>query len=95
MADNQLIKDAIATAIQMEKDGYAFYTKASAQTTNQSGSKIFASLAQDELLHLETFKRLFVNEIDELGIPFLLIHGNHEDDSTIKKAILEEKNILE
>ncbi len=27
-----------------------------------------------------------VNEIDELGIPFFLIHGNHEDNSMIKKA---------
>ena len=60
------IRDAIATAIQMEKDGYAFYTKASAQTSNPSGSKIFDSLAKDELLHLETFKNLFANEIDEV-----------------------------
>ena len=65
MADNDLIRDAIATAIQMEKDGYSFYTKASAQTSNPSGSKIFESLAKDELLHLETFKRIFANEMDQ------------------------------
>jgi Icc-related predicted phosphoesterase len=27
-----------------------------------------------------------VNEIDELGIPFLIIHGNHEDNAMVKKA---------
>ena len=64
MADIDLVKDAIATAIQMEKDGYAFYTKAAAQTTSSSGSKIFETLAKDELLHLETFKHLFSKQMD-------------------------------
>lgn len=65
MAVNDQTRDAIATAIQMEKDGYSFYTKASAQTSDKSGSKIFESLAKDELLHLETFKNIFANEMGE------------------------------
>ena len=65
VAANDHIKDAIATAIQMEKDGYSFYTKAAAQSTDPNGTKIFESLANDELIHLETFKRLFANEIEE------------------------------
>ena len=64
MADNDQIRDAIATAIQMEKDGYSFYTKAAAQSTDPNGSKIFQGLANDELIHLETFKRMFANEIE-------------------------------
>ena len=59
------IRDAIATAIQMEKDGYSFYTKAAAQSTDPNGTKIFESLANDELIHLETFKHLFANEMEE------------------------------
>jgi len=66
MALDNPVKEAIATAIQMEKDGYAFYTKASAQTSNPIGSKIFEGLAKDELLHLEVIKRLFANEIGEV-----------------------------
>lgn len=53
------VKEAIKTAIQMEKDGHAFYMKAAAQTTDEMGSKIFESIAKDELTHLETFKKMF------------------------------------
>ena len=53
------IKEAIQTAIQMEKDGYAFYKKAASQTSNEMGSKIFESIAADELLHLNIFEKLF------------------------------------
>ncbi len=52
-------KDAIKTAIQMEKDGYSFYKKAAAQTTSDMGKSIFESIADDELLHLEVFKKMF------------------------------------
>ena len=31
------VKDAIKTAIQMEKDGYSFYEKAAAQTSSDMG----------------------------------------------------------
>jgi len=71
MTINDSVKEAITTAIQMEKDGYAFYTKASAQTSSPSGSKIFEGLAKDELLHLEVFKRLFSNEIGEVEYQLL------------------------
>ena len=58
MADDD-VKEAIQTAIQMEKDGHAFYTKAAAQTSSEMGAKIFESIAKDELVHLETFKKMF------------------------------------
>jgi rubrerythrin len=32
MAEIENVKDAILTAIQMEKDGYSFYIKAASQT---------------------------------------------------------------
>ena len=55
------IKDAIKTAIQMEKDGYSFYKKAASQTNSDMGKTIFESLANDELLHLVTsFPNLLV-----------------------------------
>jgi rubrerythrin len=57
------IKDAIKTAIQMEKDGYSFYQKAAAQTTSDMGRSIFKSLAADELLHLEVFEKLFNEKV--------------------------------
>ena len=53
------IKEAIKTAIQMEKDGYAFYKKASAQTMSEAGRELFESLAQDEEVHLAVFQKMF------------------------------------
>ena len=57
------VKNAIKTAIQMEKDGYDFYKKAAAQTSSEMGRTVFKSLAGDELLHLEVFKKLFDEKI--------------------------------
>lgn len=58
-------KDVLKTAIQMEKDGRSFYTKAAAQTTSETGRNFFESLAQDELLHLDVFQKLFENTISK------------------------------
>jgi rubrerythrin len=60
------VKDAIKTAIQMEKDGHAFYTKAAEQTKSDLGRTVFESLAADELVHLETFQKIFQGRIDSV-----------------------------
>ena len=59
------VKNAIKTAIQMEKDGFAFYKKASVQTSSDMGRDIFESLANDEQLHLEVFQNLFQDKIEK------------------------------
>jgi len=59
------VKDAILTAIQMEKDGYAFYTKAAAQTQSDMGRTIFESLAADEQRHLDVFQKMFEEKLGE------------------------------
>ena len=63
MSDIKNVKDAIKTAIQMEKDGFSFYQKAAAQTSSEMGKTVFKSLAADELLHLEVFQKLFDEKI--------------------------------
>jgi rubrerythrin len=63
MAQITDIKDAIKTAIQMEKDGFAFYKKAAAQTKSQAGQDLFESLAQDEEVHLDVFQKMFEDQI--------------------------------
>lgn len=47
---------AIETAIQIEKDGLAFYTEAAKQTDDPNGKKMFQSLARDEAAHLRLFE---------------------------------------
>jgi rubrerythrin len=59
------VKNAVKTAIQMEKDGYSFYTKAAAQTSSEMGRDIFESLAKDEQLHLEVFQKMFQDKIEK------------------------------
>ena len=63
MPDIKNVKDAIKTAIQMEKDGLSFYQKAAMQTSSNMGRTVFESLAADELLHLEIFQKLFDEKI--------------------------------
>jgi len=47
---------AIETAIQIEKDGLAFYSEAARQTDDSNGKKMFKSLARDEATHLKLFE---------------------------------------
>ena len=55
--------ETIKKAIQMEKDGRAFYLNAATQTTSPMGVLLFQSLAADELIHLNTFQKIFENEV--------------------------------
>ena len=59
------VLEAIKAAIQMEKDGYAFYKKASALTSSKMGQTIFESLANDELTHLEVFQKIFEDKLEK------------------------------
>ncbi|MBN2542652.1 ferritin family protein [bacterium] len=51
--------EAIKTAIEMEKEGYEFYTSCAVKTSNELGQKMFESIAKDEQGHLETFQKIF------------------------------------
>jgi len=66
MSEINEIKEAIKTAIQMEKDGYSFYKKAALQTSSEMGKSFFESLASDEQLHLDVFQKLFEDKVGEL-----------------------------
>jgi len=59
------VRDAIKTAIQMEKDGYAFYMKAAAQSQSDMGRTIFESLAADEQRHLDVFQKMFEDKVGQ------------------------------
>lgn len=65
MSEINEIREAIKTAIQMEKDGYSFYKKAALQTSSKMGKSFFESLASDEQLHLDVFQKLFEDKVGE------------------------------
>lgn len=63
MAMDDSAREAIKTAIQMERDGYDFYVKAAAKTQDEMGSRVFSSLAEDEQMHLDTFQKIFEDRV--------------------------------
>lgn len=56
MKPNTTTLKAIETAIQIEKDGLAFYSEVAKQISDPSGKKMFQSLARDEAAHLKLFE---------------------------------------
>jgi len=51
--------EAIRMAIQLEKDGRAFFEEAAQKTSSKLGKKMFETLAKDEIDHLHTFQKMF------------------------------------
>jgi len=77
------VKEAIKTAIQMEKDGFAFYQKAAAQTSSDMGRTVFESLAADERVHLDTFQKMFSGNIGSVEWDSLVQSNNKYTDRSI------------
>lgn len=69
------VKEAIKTAIQLEKDGRQFFEKAAAETKNRLGQKMFRKLAADEVRHLVTFEKMFKTLADPKTWQELLREG--------------------
>lgn len=60
--------EEIKVALQLEKDGYAYYKKAAELCQNEYGKKMFEKLARDEIEHLARFKEIakeFFGEVEE------------------------------
>lgn len=49
--------EEIKMALQLEKDGYAYYRKAAELCPNEYGKKMFEKLAKDEIEHLLNLKK--------------------------------------
>jgi rubrerythrin len=60
---------AIETAIQIEKDGLAFYAEAAEQTDDPNGKEMFQSLARDEAAHKKLFETVRESLLKEGGWP--------------------------
>jgi rubrerythrin len=53
------VAEAIKMAMELEKEGYAFFKQAAEQTDNKLGKEMFLRLAEEETKHMETFKKMF------------------------------------
>ncbi len=61
MSDTQGAFLALETAMQLEKDGYAFYTQAAEITADPQGRRMFRTLARDEQTHLTLLETAYVS----------------------------------
>jgi rubrerythrin len=60
--------DEIKIALQLEKDGYAYYAEAAERCQNDYGKKMFERLARDEIDHRKRFRAIaedLFGEVDE------------------------------
>ena len=57
MSDNRI--DGLKQALQMEKDGKAYYEKAKEKTDSELGKKIFDYLIKAEESHIKKIKQLY------------------------------------
>jgi len=48
-----------SAGLEMEEQGHAFYLKASRNSKNELGRKLFKMLAEDELVHIERIKAIY------------------------------------
>ena len=55
----------LSKAMQLERDGHAFYLAAAEQTQAEAGRAMFLSLAKDELHHLEILDRVYRSWLGE------------------------------
>jgi rubrerythrin len=58
MPSSESTTQALELALKMEKEGREFYLKAGQKSKNQLGQKLFRSLADAELEHMEKIKRI-------------------------------------
>jgi rubrerythrin len=61
--DIKAASSALEQALELERNGYQFYTEAAGRTVDQAGKEMFQSLAGDEVLHQQVIQR----QIDALG----------------------------
>jgi rubrerythrin len=55
----------LTKAMQLERDGHAFYLAAAEQTQSEAGRRMFLSLARDELQHLQLLDGVYRSWLGE------------------------------
>jgi rubrerythrin len=63
-------------AIQMEKDGKAFYAKSAKESTHEMGKQLFKTLAEEEDRHRATFEKIYRAVSDRKAWPVTDFHAD-------------------
>jgi len=58
------LNEALGVAVQLEIKGRKFYQEVAEKTENPTGKAIFLRLANEELVHLQTFQRMIQQDPD-------------------------------
>ena len=70
-SEQERIIQAINMAIEMELDGKECYLAASKDSTNEAGSKLLQSLAEEESSHRRTFEKIYNSIRKGQGWPYV------------------------
>ena len=62
-------KDALKTALDMEKTGHAYYMDTATKAENPLTQSVFFSLAAQELTHIQRIKELYEGQEAGAGVP--------------------------
>src|SRR4030042_408966 len=73
VAEQDKTLKAIQIAIQMEIDGKEFYLKASRESGNELGKKLFQSLAAEEDIHRQKFVEIYDTLRNKKSWPIIII----------------------
>jgi rubrerythrin len=77
MTDEQIqTLKTLQLAIQMEIDGKEFYRKSSSESLNETGKKLFATLAEEEDLHRRKFEEIYQVISNKRAWPKIVFHPN-------------------
>jgi rubrerythrin len=80
-------KEALAMAIEMEKEGHDFYQKTAKKAADKMTRQVFDFLANEEMKHIESIKTFYDAEIAGKKTDFNKMLGN-STPGIAKKAIL-------
>ena len=64
-------KDALKTALDMEKKGHAYYMDTAGKAENPLTQSVFFSLAAQELIHIQRIRELYEGQEEAEGVPSL------------------------
>ena len=62
-------RDALKTALDLEKKGHAYYMDTARKTDNPLTQSVFFSLAAQELVHMQRIKNLYEGQQEAEGVP--------------------------
>lgn len=92
--DQERTLNALRTALQMEVDGKAFYSRAAASSSSELGRRLLETLAKEEDIHREVFTSIYESMRENKGWPQVSYHSDKGSNlrTVFSKAMENREN---